>query len=340
MSATTAWAAPRSAKGANGANGATGSFGERIVFDNVSKFYGEVLGVNRIDLTIGPGITALVGPNGSGKTTLMNLMAGLLRPSEGDVSICGLTPDEPERLFRRVGYCTQFDTYPRGIRGWEFVELYLRLHGYARAEARDKARVAIERLGMLDAADRRIAGYSKGMKQRIKLAQAIAHDPDILVLDEPLNGLDPLARAETIDLFRSFARAGRHLIVSSHVLHEVDDLSDRVVLIHGGYIVAEGEVEGVRGEMVEERPLQVLVRCDRPSTLAARVFSEDHVVEARLDPDKRGVLIRTQNAERFYLLLNRLATEGVVEIEAVLPADDDVQAVYQYLIGGVPPGAA
>ncbi|MGH7335957.1 MAG: ATP-binding cassette domain-containing protein, partial [Myxococcota bacterium] len=176
MSATTAWAAPRSAKGANGANGATGSFGDRIVFDNVSKFYGEVLGVNRIDLTIGPGITALVGPNGSGKTTLMNLMAGLLRPSEGDVSICGLTPDEPERLFRRVGYCTQFDTYPRGIRGWEFVELYLRLHGYARAEARDKARVAIERLGMLDAADRRIAGYSKGMKQRIKLAQAIAHD--------------------------------------------------------------------------------------------------------------------------------------------------------------------
>jgi ABC-2 type transport system ATP-binding protein len=311
-----------------------------IAFENVSKFYGEVLGVNRIDLTIGPGITSLVGPNGSGKTTLMNLMAGLLLPTEGSVSIGGLTPDDPERLFRRVGYCTQFDTFPRGIRGWEFVELYLRLHGYERADAAALARRAIERVGMMDAKDRRIAGYSKGMKQRIKLAQAIAHDPEILVLDEPLNGLDPLARAEAIDLFRSFAREGRSLVLSSHVLHEVDDLSDRVVLIHGGYIVAEGEIEGVRDEMAEERPLQVLVRCDRPSVFAARVFSEDHVVEARLDPDRRGVLVRTQNAEKFYLLLNRLATEGAVEIEAVLPADDDVQSVYQYLIGGVPPGAA
>lgn len=313
---------------------------ERIVFENVSKFYGEVLGVNRIDLTIAPGITSLVGPNGSGKTTLMNLMAGLLRPSEGSVSICGLTPDEPERLFRKVGYCTQFDTYPRGIRGWEFVELYLRLHGYGAAEVETKTRRAIERVGMMDAADRRIAGYSKGMKQRIKLAQSIAHDPEILVLDEPLNGLDPLARAETIELFRSFAQAGRFLIVSSHVLHEVDELSDRVILIHGGYIVAEGEIEGVREEMAEERPMQVLVRCDNPSLLAARVFGEDHVVEARLDPDRKGVLVRTQSAERFYLLLNRLAIEGVIEIEAVLPADDDVQSVYQYLIGGASPGAA
>jgi ABC-2 type transport system ATP-binding protein len=311
-----------------------------ITFENVSKFYGEVLGVNRIDLTIGAGITALVGPNGSGKTTLMNLMAGLLRPTEGAVSICGLTPEDPVRLFRKVGYCTQFDTFPRGIRGWEFVELYLRLHGYGAAEVEAKTRRALERVGMLDAAGRRIGGYSKGMKQRIKLAQAIAHDPEILVLDEPLNGLDPLARAETIDLFRAFARAGRFLVISSHVLHEVDELADRVVLIHGGYIVAEGAIEGVRDELAEERPLQVLVRCDKPSALAARVFSEDHVVEARLDPDKRGLLVRTQNAERFYLLLNRLASEEEVEIEAVLPADDDVQSVYQYLIGGVPPGAA
>jgi ABC-2 type transport system ATP-binding protein len=312
----------------------------RIVFDNVSKFYGEVLGVNRIDLAIGSGITSLVGPNGSGKTTLMNLMAGLLRPTEGRVSIGGLTPDDPERLFREVGYCTQFDTFPRGIKGWEFVRLYLLLHGYSDAEAARKARIAIERVGMMEAADRRIAGYSKGMKQRIKLAQSIAHEPTILVLDEPLNGLDPLARAESIELFRSFAAEGRLLIISSHVLHEVDELSDRVVLIHGGYIVAEGAIEGVRDEMAEERPLQVLVRCDKPSALAARVFSEDHVVEARLDPDKKGVLVRTQSAERFYLLLNRIATEGAVEIEAVLPADDDVQSVYQYLIGGVPPGAA
>jgi ABC-2 type transport system ATP-binding protein len=314
--------------------------GERIVLDDVSKFYGEVLGVNRIDLEIGAGITAIVGPNGSGKTTMMNLFAGLLRPNEGTVSVLGRTPDRPEELFRLVGYCTQYESFPRGMRGWDFVHLYLRLHGLPAAEAERLAEQSIERVGMTAAADRKIAGYSKGMKQRIKLAQAIAHDPQVLVLDEPLNGLDPLARAETVDLFRGFAADGRLVVISSHVLHEVDELADRVVLVHGGYVVAEGAIEGVRDEMSAERPLQVLVRCDQPSALAARVFSENHVVEARLDPDRRGVLVRTENAEQFYLLLNRLAATGEVEIDAVLPADDDVQSVYQYLIGAVAPGSA
>jgi ABC-2 type transport system ATP-binding protein len=313
---------------------------DQIVFAGVSKFYGEVLGVNRIDLTIGPGITALVGPNGSGKSTLMNLTAGLLRPTDGRVEVLGLTPDRPERLFRQVGYCTQYESFPRGMTGWDFVHLYLRLHGLPKADAERMARRAIERVGLVDAAGRRVGGYSKGMKQRIKLAQAIAHDPRVLVLDEPLNGLDPLARAETVELFRAFAAEGRLLVISSHVLHEVDELADRVVLVHGGYIVAEGAVEGVRDELASERPLQVFVRCDRPSLLAARVFSEDHVVEARLDQDRRGLLVRTESAERFYLLLNRIAGEGEVDIEAVLPADDDVQSVYQYLIGAAAPGSA
>jgi len=319
--------------------GALSASRERIVLEGVSKFYGEVLGVNRIDLVIGPGITALVGPNGSGKTTMMNLIAGLLRPTEGKVEVLGLAPDRPEELFRAVGYCTQWESFPRGMKGWDFVYLYLRLHGLPAAEAERRARTAIERVGMTAAAHRRIAGYSKGMKQRIKLAQAIAHDPRVLVLDEPLNGLDPLARAETVELFRGFAAEGRFVVVSSHVLHEVDELADRVVLVHGGYVVAEGEIESVRDEISAERPLQVLVRCDRPSALAACVFSEDHVVEARLDPDRRGLLVRTENAERFYLLLNRLAAEGTVEIDAVLPADDDVQSVYQYLIGAASPGS-
>lgn len=310
-----------------------------VLFEDVSKFYGEVLGVNRVDLAIGAGITSLVGPNGSGKTTLMNLATGLLRPTEGRVSVLGIEPSDPERLFAKVGYCTQFDTYPRGISGWDFVHLYLKLSGLDSGRAAEAARRAIARVGMIDAASRRIAGYSKGMKQRIKLAQAIAHDPQVLLLDEPLNGLDPLARSEVIELLRSFAADGRTVVVSSHILHEVDELSDRVVLVHGGYIVAEGAIAGVRDEMAAERPLAVLVRCDRPGALAARVFAEDHVVEARIDPDGRGLLVRTRSSEQFYLLLNRLAAEGLVEVEAVVPADEDVQAVYQYLIGS-PTGAA
>ena len=321
------------------AAGADATASTAVLFENVSKFYGEVLGVNRVDLAIGPGITSLVGPNGSGKTTLMNLATGLLLPTEGAVSVLGIPPSDPERLFARVGYCTQFDTYPRGITGWDFVHLYLELHGLGKGRAAELARLAIERVGMGAAASRRIAGYSKGMKQRIKLAQAIAHDPQVLLLDEPLNGLDPLARSEVIELLRSFAAAGRTVVVSSHILHEVDELSDRVVLVHGGYIVAEGAIAGVRDEMAAERPLAVLVRCDRPGALAARVFAEDHVVEARIDPDGRGLLVRTKSSEQFYLLLNRLAAEGLVDVEAVVPADEDVQAVYQYLIGA-PAGTA
>ena len=321
------------------AAGADATASTAVLFENVSKFYGEVLGVNRVDLAIGPGITSLVGPNGSGKTTLMNLATGLLLPTEGAVSVLGIPPSDPERLFARVGFCTQFDTYPRGITGWDFVHLYLELHGLGKGRAAELARLAIERVGMGAAASRRIAGYSKGMKQRIKRAQAIAHDPQVLLLDEPLNGLDPLARSEVIELLRSFAAAGRTVVVSSHILHEVDELSDRVVLVHGGYIVAEGAIAGVRDEMAAERPLAVLVRCDRPGALAARVFAEDHVVEARIDPDGRGLLVRTKSSEQFYLLLNRLAAEGLVDVEAVVPADEDVQAVYQYLIGA-PAGTA
>lgn len=313
---------------------------DRIVFAGVSKFYGEVLGVNRIDLTIGPGITALVGPNGSGKTTLMNLLAGLIRPSEGTVSVLGLSPDRPAELCRLLGYCTQFDTFPRGIRGGDFVRLYLRLHGFDAAAAAAGAARAIERVSLSEAAGRRVAGYSKGMKQRIKLAQAIAHEPRVLVLDEPLNGLDPLARAETIDLFRSFAAEGRHVLISSHVLHEVDDLADRVILVHGGYIVAEGAIDGVRDEMAEERPLQVMVRCDRASQLAARLFSDDHVVEAKLDADRRGLLVRTADADRLLEVVRAMAAEGTLEVDALLPADEDVQSVYQYLIGGDAQGAS
>ncbi|HVR97026.1 MAG TPA: AAA family ATPase, partial [Thermoanaerobaculia bacterium] len=175
-------------------------------------------------------------------------------------------------------------------------------------------------------------GYSKGMRQRIKLAQTIAAQPSVLVLDEPLNGLDPMARAEVIALFRELAAGGLHVIVSSHILHEVDLISDQVVLLNGGYVVAEGDISGVRDEMEEQHPVQVLIRCDRPSLLASRVFEQDHVVEARIGDDG-GLFVRTRDADSFYLLLNRVVLDSGLAVESVTPADADVQAVYQYLIG-------
>jgi ABC-2 type transport system ATP-binding protein len=303
-----------------------------IIFDNVSKFYGEILGVNRVNLQIAPGITSLVGPNGAGKSTLMNLMTGLLRPTRGNITLLGIPTDQPERLFRKVGYCTQFDSFPRGLTGREFLTVFLLVHGYGRKRANELAQVALERVNLTEAGDRKVAAYSKGMRQRIRLAQAIAHEPVVLILDEPLNGLDPMVRAETIALFRKLASEGLHLIISSHILHEVDMMSDRVVLLNNGYIVAEGNIHGVRDEM-EEHPMQILIRCDQPAKLAAYVFAQDHVVEAKLHDDKGGLFVKTRDADGFYLMLNRAVAAGEVNIESVAPVDDDLSAVYQYLIG-------
>jgi len=303
-----------------------------IVFENVSKFYGEVLGVNRVHLRVPPGITGLVGPNGSGKTTLMNLATGLLRPTEGRIRVLGVAVDDPERMFARVGYCTQFDAFPRGITGRQFLRAFLRIHGYDAADAARMAEQALERVGLREAGDRKVAGYSKGMRQRIRLAQAMSHDPQVLLLDEPLNGLDPMARAEIIALFREQAQAGRHIVVSSHILHEVDLISDQVILLNQGYVVAEGDIRSVRGEM-KGRPLQVLIRCNGPARLAARVFELDGVVEARIHRDGNGLMVSTEDADRFFLLLNRIVLEDGLEVQSVVPADEDVHAVYQYLIG-------
>jgi ABC-2 type transport system ATP-binding protein len=304
----------------------------RILFEDVSKFYGEVLGVNRVTLSLPPGITSLVGPNGSGKTTLMNLMTGLIRPTRGRLSVLGLASDDCVARGRRIGYCTQFDSFPRGVTGRSFVRGWLGLHGRGAEEADRLTAEALDRVGMTEAADRKVGAYSKGMRQRIRLALALSHRPEVLVLDEPLNGLDPMARAECLALFKGLAGEGLHVVISSHILHEVDRVSDHVVLLSHGYVVAEGQIHDVRTE-VTDHPMQMLVRCDHPHVLAAGLFAAEHVVEVRIHPDGKGLLVRTRDAAAFHRQLNRIVLETDIGLEAVSPADDDVGAVYQYLIG-------
>jgi ABC-2 type transport system ATP-binding protein len=192
---------------------------------------------------------------------------------------------------------------------------------------------SLQQVGLVEARNRPVAAYSKGMRQRVKLAQSTAHDPRIIILDEPLNGLDPLARAEAIALFEQWGKQGKHVIVSSHILHEVDRISDQVILLSHGYVVAEGQIQSVRGE-VKDQPMQILVRCNRPNHLAARLFTENHVVEAKLHTNGRELLLRTTDADGFYLLMNQIVLDSGLEVESVAPADDDVNSVYQYLIGG------
>ncbi len=303
-----------------------------IIFEGVSKFYGEVLGVNGVTLRIPPGISSLVGPNGSGKTTLMNLMTGLIQPDRGTISVCGISPREPELLMAITGYATQFDAVPRGATGFEFISSALLVAGRSKTEAEALTWQALEQVDLTNAAHRKVAAYSKGMRQRVRLAQAIADDPEVLVLDEPLNGLDPLVRAETIALFKKFSARGKHVLISSHVLHEVDVISDRVILLANGGVIAEGDIRSVRDE-IDEHPRQYAIRCPDASRVASLLFEQDHVTQVQIHDDHLGLLVMTRNHLEFSRALRRIALAGH-KVESVIAADENVDALYKYLIGG------
>ncbi|MCY3812554.1 MAG: ABC transporter ATP-binding protein [Gammaproteobacteria bacterium] len=320
-----------------------------IRLDDVSKFYGEVMGVNGITATLEPGVTGLVGPNGAGKSTLMSLIAGLVRPSRGRIDVLGRSAEHPRLFAGDVGYCAQYDAFPPGISARQFMAGSLRLYGYTAREAEEGATIALERVGLGDAADRRIDVYSKGMRQALKVARAIGHGPRVLLLDEPLNGLDPQARAEATALFRAFADDGAHVLISSHILHEVDAVSDRVVFLDGGYLVASGNVAEIRDEAPmdaalaadaahgQTRPARVSIRCDRGAHVASRLFALDAATEVRLHDDGGGLSVRTSDADAFFLTLGQLVCSDGVRIEGVTPVDASVEAVYADLVSAPAP---
>ena len=302
----------------------------KVVLDDVSKFYGDVLGVNRINLEFEPGITGLVGPNGAGKSTLMNIVAGLAKPSRGKVQVLGVPVSEIEAFYRLIGYCSQYDSFPPRTSGRSFIYHTLRLHGYPDTVADYLCEQALARVELTDVADRSIDSYSKGMRQRVKLAQSFCHRPQVLILDEPLNGLDPMARAQANAIFREFADAGVIVVVSSHVLHEVDLMADQVVLIDNGYLVAEGDVAGIRSETGE--PMKIFIRSENAAAIAASLFELEHVIEAQLHHDLQGLFVRTGDADRFFAEFNHRVLTNCWPIEAIGPADETVEAVYRHLI--------
>ena len=239
---------------------------------DLSRWYGEVVGLSGADFSLEPGVTGLLGPNGAGKSTLLTTLTGQIRPNRGDVRILGQPCWGNARLFEHVGYVPESDaTYPE-MNVLEFLQGFLRLCQVRGAEATRRILEVLEIVGLDPQIRKPMGAFSKGMRQRAKFAQALLMNPEVLLLDEPLNGLDPLVRAETIALFRRYADEGRHVIVSSHVLHEVDMISDQVVLMSGGYVVAEGQIQNVRSEIKQERPMQVLIRCNQPGLLASKAF--------------------------------------------------------------------
>jgi len=301
-----------------------------IVSDHLSRWYGQVIGLNDVSVSIPRGITGLLGPNGAGKSTFMKIITGQLKASQGVARVLGEPVWGNADLYNRIGFCPEQDAFYDRMTGQEWVTGLLGLNGIGAGKAAALARAAIERVGLSEAAGKKIGAYSKGMRQRIKLAQAIAHDPEVLILDEPLSGMDPLARRRMIRLIREWAQNGRGVLVSSHVLHEVEVMTSNILLINNGRILAEGNVHQIR-ELIDEHPHTVLVRGADPRALARQFITEDDVRSLKFEDD--AVIVETVKPDAFYTRLTRLAASGELgEIREVMSPDDNLQAVFQYLV--------
>jgi len=300
-----------------------------ITAEHLSKWYGQVSGLNDVTVTIPSGITGLLGPNGAGKSTFMKLVTGQLRPSTGTVRVL----DEPiwqnPSLYLRLGFCPDQDGFYERMTGLEWVTALARLHGMS-TEAADAARRALEAVDLIDVADRKIGAYSRGMRQRVKLAQAILHAPELLILDEPLTGMDPIMRRRTIRLIREWGRSGKSVVVSSHILHEIEAMTSNILLIHNGRILAEGNVHQIRA-LIDEHPHTVSIRVADPRALARRLLMEEDVSSLRFEPG--AVVVQTLRPDAFYSRLTELAASGEGgAIEEVTSPDDNLQAVFTYLV--------
>ncbi|MBN2198281.1 MAG: ABC transporter ATP-binding protein [Candidatus Aminicenantes bacterium] len=297
----------------------------------LSKWYGNILGLSEVSLEIGPGITGLLGPNGAGKSTLMKLLTGQLKPSLGRVLLAGEGVWNNPALFRRIGYCPEHDSFYEDTTGRQFLDGLLRLHGFGAAEAARRTESALRLVEIWGDENRLIRGYSRGMRQRLKVAQALAHDPEILILDEPLNGLDPLGKRKIIRLIKELKAGNRTILVSSHVLPEVEALTRDIRLLHQGKIIAAGDIHDIR-DLIDAHPHVVALRCDRPRKLAARLMEEPHVLKVHFGPD--GLLtLETDNRDLFFGGLPALVVELDLEIEEITSPDDNLQAVFDYLVG-------
>ncbi len=275
--------------------------------EHLSKWYGQVSGLNDVTISIPPGITGLLGPNGAGKSTFMKLMTGQLKPSQGSIRVFGEPIWGNPALYARIGFCPEQDAFYDRMTGLEWVTALVRLNGLGEQESAEAARIALDRVQLLDAADKKIGAYSKGMRQRVKLAQALVHDPELLILDEPLTGMDPLMRRRTIRLIKDWARSGKHIIVSSHILHEIEAMTSNILLINNGRIVAEGNIHQIR-DLIDTHPHTVYVRGSDPRALARRFLAEDDVLSLKFEPG--AVVVETSRPDSFYARLTELAATG------------------------------
>jgi len=299
-----------------------------VVVDHVSKWFADVVAVSDVSFHIGRGVTALLGPNGAGKSTMLRMLAGLTPPSQGSVRVLDLDPHRDLELTRRVGLVPQQDAMFEALSAFQFVRLAAVLHQLDDADGATRAALAEVDLDPSDS--RRVAAYSKGMRQRVKIAQAIVHQPEVLVLDEPLTGLDPRQRVHLMALFQRLGAEGRTLIVSSHVLDEVERFGSRVLVLVQGRLAAEGDFRAIR-ELMDDRPHRIRVRSDRPRSVASGLLASDGVVAVSLRGDDT-VLVDTVDATRFRHAIARTTAVAGAHLYEVMPLDDDLESVFRYLV--------
>jgi ABC-2 type transport system ATP-binding protein len=301
-----------------------------VAATHLSKWYGQVIGLNDVTVTLPSGITGLLGPNGAGKSTFLKVITGQLQPSQGEVRVLGEPIWGNPALYHRIGFCPEQDAFYERMTGLEWVSALVRLNGLGEQDAQACAHRALEAVDLLDAAGKKIGAYSKGMRQRVKMAQALAHDPELLILDEPLSGLDPLARRKAIRLIKEWGRSGKSIIVSSHVLHEIESMTSNILLINQGRILAEGNVHQIR-DLIDEHPHTVFIRADQPRALAREFLSADDVLSLKFE--EQAVVVQTAKPDRFYARLTEPAASGDLgSIHEVTSPDDNLQAVFQYLV--------
>jgi ABC-2 type transport system ATP-binding protein len=300
----------------------------RVVAEGVSKWFGALVAVSDVSFDVGPGVTALLGPNGAGKSTMFRMLCGLAKPSKGTVRVLGRDPRADRAVTRSIGLVPQQESVFERLSALEFVTLTAKLHGLR--DPRQAATHALETVGLDPSDPRALPTYSKGMRQRVKVAQAMVHDPVVLVLDEPLTGLDPRQRADLVELFRRLGGEGRCVIVSSHVLAEVERLGSRILVMSRGRLAAAGDFHELRA-LMDDRPLRVRVRTDRPRALAGSLLEEGAIVGARLDGD--DVLeLDTADARALARTIAPIARDRDAHLYEVLPLDADLEGVFRYVV--------
>ncbi|MCP4219720.1 MAG: ABC transporter ATP-binding protein [bacterium] len=300
--------------------------------DDLSKWYGNIQGVSEITARITPGIQGLLGPNGAGKSTFLKIVSGQLKQSRGNIAIFGEPVYNNHELFSRIGFCPEYDCHYKEATGWEFMMFLSKMHSFKGKEAKEKAAYALERVGMEEHAKKRIGAFSMGMRQRLKIAGSIVHEPELLILDEPLRGIDPLWRVKIIKLIKEFEKQGKTVIVSSHILPEIESMTSSITLIHQGKIFAHGNIQQIR-DLLDSHPHKISLQCQNPRLVAEKLVHREYVLNIDFDDEESKIVVMTNNRDKFFDSVMGVIVENELEVAEITSPDDNLQAVFDYLIG-------